>query len=248
MFFESESLSFEIVNVFYFKQENTRNRNYGRRHDALSFRLDSDVILETEDKQIELSSGALTFVPAGLDYIRVVNRDVFLVVDFVSCGGVNTGIEYFYPNDRAKYKTLFERIYKIWQEKKTGYRYIASAVFNEILGEAHCDKASVNYEKSRIYPSLKYIEENYLKSDFSLTFAAEKSFVSDVYFRRIFKEEFGISPKKYVINKRMEYAESLIKSGYHSIKEIAYLCGYTDYKYFSVEFKKATGKSPSMYI
>ena len=248
MFFEKDSLTFEITNVFCFEQKNTRNRNYGRRYDALSFRMDSDVTLETEDKQIELSSGALTFVPAGLDYVRRVEKDVFLVVDFVSNGTLNTEIEYFYPNDRAKYKILFERIYKIWQEKKTGYRYMASAVFNEILFEAHRDKKAVNNNKSRIYPSVKYIEENYLKSDFNLALAAGKSYVSDVYFRRIFKEEFGISPKKYVINKRMEYATSLIKSGYHSIKEIAYLCGYTDYKYFSVEFKKATGKSPSEYI
>ena len=72
--------------------------------------MDSDVTLETEDKQIELSSGALTFVPAGLDYVRRVEKDVFLVVDFVSNGALNTEIEYFYPNDRAKYKILFERI------------------------------------------------------------------------------------------------------------------------------------------
>ena len=48
-------------------------------------------------------------------------------------------------------------------------------------------------------------------------------------------------------NLRMQKAISLINTGYYSLKEVAAMCGFTDYKYFSVEFKKHTGKSPSEY-
>lgn len=71
--------------------------------------------------------------------------------------------------------------------------------------------------------------------------------MSEVYFRKLFKKEFNTSPKKYVIDSRIKHAVSLINSGLYTLKEIASLCGYTDYKYFSVEFKKMTGKSPSEY-
>ena len=72
--------------------------------------------------------------------------------------------------------------------------------------------------------------------------------MSEVYFRKLFKEEYGISPQKYIINLRMQYAKGLISTGYYSLNEVAYMSGYTDYKYFSVEFKKSMGVSPSEYL
>ena len=83
--------------------------------------------------------------------------------------------------------------------------------------------------------------------DFSLERAAEQSFMGEAYFRRLFKKEFGISPKQYVINRRIEYAKALIIAGYFSVGEIAEMCGYNDHKHFSSEFKRLVGVSPSGY-
>ena len=71
--------------------------------------------------------------------------------------------------------------------------------------------------------------------------------ISEVYFRRIFKKEFGISPQKYIVSLRIQNAKALIDAGYFSLQEVAYLSGYSDYKYFSVEFKRVMGASPSEY-
>ena len=71
--------------------------------------------------------------------------------------------------------------------------------------------------------------------------------MSEVHFRKIFKEEYGMSPQKYIIHLRIQNASSLIASGYYSLQEAAYLSGYNDYKYFSVEFKKIKGVSPSKF-
>ena len=90
--------------------------------------------------------------------------------------------------------------------------------------------------------------KNYKNPNLTLSEIAEKSFISEVYFRKLFKKEFGISPQKHIINLRIQYAVGLISSGYYSLKEIAQLSGYNDYKYFSVEFKKIKGVSPSEYL
>ena len=90
--------------------------------------------------------------------------------------------------------------------------------------------------------------KNYKKSDLSIKEIADKSFMSEVYFRKLFKEEYGVSPQKYIVSLRIQNAEGLISTGYYSLKEVAYLSGYTDYKYFSVEFKKNVGVSPSKYL
>ena len=102
-------------------------------------------------------------------------------------------------------------------------------------------------KEDRIKESVLYIKKNYLQQDFSLSVAASKSFMSEQYFRKLFKEEFGISPKKYVIGNRIKRAQALILTNHYTISEISALCGYTDYNHFSTEFKRITGTSPSKY-
>jgi len=86
-----------------------------------------------------------------------------------------------------------------------------------------------------------------LNQDFSLPDAAKKSYISEPYFRKLFKKEFGMSPKQYVIEARIRHAAALILANYYSLQEVADLCGYRDYKHFSVEFKRLMGVSPSAY-
>ena len=69
--------------------------------------------------------------------------------------------------------------------------------------------------------------------------------VSNAYFRRIFIARFGMSPKKYVVGKRLSYAKSIIDSGeFSTVKELALLVGYKDPLYFGKVFKKHYGASP----
>ena len=51
----------------------------------------------------------------------------------------------------------------------------------------------------------------------------------------------------YIIKKRLQNAIGLISAGYYTLSEVADMSGYSDYKHFSVEFKKAVGVSPSEY-
>jgi AraC-like DNA-binding protein len=90
--------------------------------------------------------------------------------------------------------------------------------------------------------------QNYKKSDLTIKEIADRSFMSEVYFRKLFKKEYGISPQKYIIDLRIQNAVGLISTGYYTLSEVAHMSGYNDYKYFSVEFKKAMGVSPSEYM
>ena len=94
---------------------------------------------------------------------------------------------------------------------------------------------------------MKFILKHFNNPDLTLKEIADKSFISEVYFRKLFKKEFGVSPQKYIINLRIQKATELISTGYYSLKETASMCGYTDYKYFSTEFKKQMGVPPSKY-
>jgi YesN/AraC family two-component response regulator len=92
-----------------------------------------------------------------------------------------------------------------------------------------------------------YLDKNYtsirnlgdLASVFSYSYA---------YLSRIFTRENGISMTRYVLEKRMELAEHLIREHKNlSIQQVAEMTGYDDGRYFSGLFKNYTGMTPSEY-
>lgn len=65
------------------------------------------------------------------------------------------------------------------------------------------------------------------------------------HFKRPFITQFGIPPKKYIINMRMEYALMLLQNHQMTISQIAEMCGYENVYYFSNAFKNYFGYPPT---
>lgn len=246
MFFEQEYIVFELLDVLYLEQTNINMYNSNRNFDALSFRYDAETMLSTEKQQIEVLSNSICYVPSNLSYTRKAENDRLIVIHFKAFNYHSEKIECFYPEAAEKYKELFCEILRLWNKKDVSYRNECASLLSKILSELYKDNQSTA-EKSKIHPSVMYIQKNCLHRDFSLSDAARRSFISDVYFRKLFRKEFNMSPKRYVIECRIEYAKALILSGYFSVGEVASLCGYNDEKHFSSEFKRITGVSPSKY-
>ncbi|MFA5467836.1 MAG: helix-turn-helix domain-containing protein [Sphaerochaetaceae bacterium] len=64
---------------------------------------------------------------------------------------------------------------------------------------------------------------------------------------RHFNEATGLSPIEFHIQRRLEYASRLLRYSTLSISEIAEKTGFEDANYFSRQFKKVIGVSPSQY-
>ena len=248
MFFKSDFISVRIFDVLRLSQGDCKTVNHGRNFDALSFRLKADVRFTVGEKEFALRDKAVTYVPANTDYTRIAKTDEVIVVHFVSSFSSNKDIESFYPENGERYRKLFESILSVWQAKKPGYRYEAAAILNEIMAQCYIDNAAnISVLPPKISASAQYLIDNFDKQDFSVKKAAEQSHFSEVYFRKLFKKYYGVSPMRYVINLRVKKAERLIAAGYFTLAQVAEACGDTDYKYFSVEFRKETGVSPSKY-
>ena len=248
MFFEKDLLSFNIIDVLELKQQDVNMFNHGRNFNALSFRFRSDAVLLTKTKKHTMKDNCVSYFPARLDYTRVATVDDMIVIHFDTINYNTKSIEYFIPDDPAVLSKLFREIFDVWNKKELGYKFKCSAILCEIFAECYTQNYVSKPQNLKIHNSVEYLLKNYKKSDLSIKEIADKSFMSEVYFRKLFKEEYGISPQKYIINLRIQNAVGLISTGYYSLKEIAYMSGYNDYKYFSVEFKKNMGISPSEYI
>ena len=89
---------------------------------------------------------------------------------------------------------------------------------------------------------LAYIDENYRKS-ISLSELASIMNISTMYFSNYFKRVFKISPKQYVLNKRLTESQRLLLESRMSVKEIAYQVGFENENYFSEFFSQKVGIS-----
>ncbi len=248
MFFEKEALSFNILDVLEIKQSNVSMLNQGRNYNALSFRFCSDTVLKTEQEEYHMMDHYLSYVPARLDYSRQSKVEDLIAIHFDTINYNTKNIEYFIPNDPAVFSKLFREIFDTWNKKELGYKYKSSSILCEIFAQCYIQNYVSKSQISKIHNSVEYLLKNYKKRDLSIREIADKSFMSEVYFRKLFKEEYGVSPQKYIINLRIQNAVGLISTGYYSLKDVAYMSGYNDYKYFSVEFKKNVGVSPSEYL
>lgn len=66
------------------------------------------------------------------------------------------------------------------------------------------------------------------------------------HFSAMFKQSTGYSPKQYLLKVRMERAEALLATAM-PIEQVASSVGYSDPLYFSKQFHKWSGKSPSAF-
>jgi len=99
---------------------------------------------------------------------------------------------------------------------------------------------------SMVDRTIKYIGRNMHKK-LTLDELARHANVSKFYFSRLFTQETGYSPMRYLQNTRIEQARSLLLNTSGALSEVSALLGFDDVYYFSAVFKKATGISPGRY-
>ena len=96
------------------------------------------------------------------------------------------------------------------------------------------------------WPGKGLYSENYSKK-ISLDEICRNLYLSTTYFSFIFKKETGQNYMEYLTGIRMEKAKELLGTTTKKVYEIAGDVGYSDYKYFTAQFKKYTGMSPKDY-
>ena len=93
----------------------------------------------------------------------------------------------------------------------------------------------------------EYMEANISNSELSVDSFAQAMGMSRSVFYLNMKRVFGSTPNNFIQEARMARAKELLRARSGNVSEVAYRCGFSDPKYFSRCFKKATGVSPSEY-
>lgn len=107
---------------------------------------------------------------------------------------------------------------------------------------------------NEIYEGQKIIKDTYefindsIETNFTLETLALNVNLSKYHFLRLFKKEFGLTPHAFIVNERLNRANSLIKNKNISISEASLQVGFNDQSHFSRNFKKYFGYTPSYLV
>lgn len=129
----------------------------------------------------------------------------------------------------------------LWQ--KMSLRGAMLMLFSRFLQQA---TPKVWTADERMMKVLTYIH-NHLYDDTDIDRLADVACVSKPYLIRLFKQEFGFSPLRYMNRKRIEKSQLLLLTSDLSVKDVAYDIGFNDHSYFIRLFKKLVGVTPQEY-
>lgn len=98
-----------------------------------------------------------------------------------------------------------------------------------------------------IVDKAKYYISEHLTEDLTVSNIAASLYITPNYFSRLFKRVTKEGCNEYIVRKRIEKAKSLLETTSLKTGKVAMMAGYRDTNYFSLAFKKYTGKSPTKY-
>ncbi len=251
MFLESDSHVLRFLEAFGYTEENNRVAVKTRNYCALSYRIKAErTVLVCGKKQLALQSGDILFCPFHAEYTRRTDHDSVMVVHFEVFDGSFADFEKFTPREPEKYARYFAELLDCYNGGAPERLHLCASMLYRILGEIRreLDDSRLLTERARkLQPAMELLRLSFCEPSLSVAALAGKCGMSEVYFRRLFEEETGFSPRRYITELRIGKAIAMLRSPYYTLSEIAEAVGFCDAKYFSTVFRRVVGTTPAKF-
>ena len=210
---------------------------------GISFCIDGQITYTMGDKSFVSRQGYAVLLPQGANYSLTGDREGrFPVINF-RCEGFSCDEILVLPlRDADDCLRRTEALRELFAQKE-GHLKIFSA-FYALLDAVFAQKASTPHPLQSV---VRYIEDNLHDPALSNTRLAQRIGISEVYLRRLFWEHLGLTPKQYVLEKRLSRARELLVDTALSVTEVASACGFSSPYHFCRAFRQKTGTTPTEY-
>lgn len=230
-----------------------RMHSFSRKleYNELIFHFSGHVTMFFDDQILESTKGTVRFLPQG-EFSR---HDV-LIGERAEC------IDVFFSTDRPisqkafvikasqseRVAALFSKLFAIWVSRDEGYYFESMSLLYKIFAEIEKDSSAPKQHVLKIAPAKDLIRERFLNADLSLAELASACGMGESYFQKLFRKVYGVSPKRYIIQLKINHACDLLRSERYSVTQIAEMCNFSDVYFFSRQFKAYMGITPTEFI
>lgn len=213
-----------------------------REYFGLSFCIDGQITYTIDGKKVVSDRTKVVILPKGRSYsLHGDKTGRFPVINFDCLNLTCSEILSFTVLNPAAYIKNYEKMKAL--SLFDGNRAEIMSIFYGILHRITLDNTS----KGRLAPAINLIEKDFGNPKLTNTVLARECNISEIYFRKIFTEEYKLSPKQYLIEVRINKAKQLLTDGFLKINAVASQCGFTNQYHFSRIFKEKTGFTPTEY-
>jgi len=253
MIFSNEQLNIsQISNVVRYAPKGHKQYNYPGKLPTyeLMYYEKGDVVLNFNNQTIHVTAGDILFLPKGI----VNNQYTIYVNEPFSLYNIYFDTADDLPKEAVKitpgttnFKTEYEKIYRIWNCKKSGYYYKSMQQIYNIIESLRSSQLRHCSKNNLFYVIDEYISEHYCDTKFDYSMLVKISGLSYSYFKKLFIDKYGCPPVKYITHLKIKHACELLQTKKISISKISEMCGFDNVYYFSNVFKKHIGVSPKNY-
>lgn len=224
-----------------------------RQNDVFTFTISGNCTYVLEDGTVlNVKAGDVLFLTHTEKYTFSTNEPnyEYIFCDFLLEDGIDCKSRVFTPKNRDHAENLFRKLERRFNSQSKTAEVEALSIFYEIYAML-MTAANPGYVslplKNKIYDAKAYLDSNYKRHTLSISELAEHVGMSEVYLRRLFHSQLGISPSQYLISQRINKARELMRYPLLSLEDCALQSGFSSLQYFCRIFKKALGTTPHKY-
>ena len=230
-----------VDNVYTVPSEKGKDCHIERKTYGLSFSYGGQISYYFQGHRHISDRNHAILLPRQSYFLRREESGDFPVINF-------TCTEDFSPADFAcvplrnpdGYLKDFERLKVLFLSGKHSAEMMS--IFYSILGRLSEEEVSEGHPL--LGAAMDYLGSHFSDPALTNRELAEQANISEVYFRKLFKKSYGISPKQYVLELRIRHAKTLLSENASSVTAIAEACGFSSVYHFCRAFKETTGQTP----
>ena len=223
----------------------------GRRSDAFVYIISGSCTYTVDGTSFTVEAGDVLYLSNNSVYTMYIHTSDyrFIFCDFEFIEPEKRKCDY-YRNKNAEWEALFTRLIRFWGSEDANAYCEAMSLLYRIYG-AVIFEANKRYvssgTKDKINNARSYIDAHFADPELSVALLAEKANMSQVYFRKTFRSQIGVSPSQYVSAVRLTNAKKLMEYQFLTLEECASASGFLTVQYFCRVFKKEFGTTPAKY-
>lgn len=235
----------DVLNaVTVFSPKGRADTMQNRKSYGLSFCLEGQITYTQNGKKYVSDKNHAVILPKGQTYsIHGDKSGMFPVINFECtnfCCDTITVLPVenvdFAKRDFLQMKNLF-----LFEKNRSKIMSLFYNIIHSFIGLSPTGENILN-------PAIKYLENHYSSPYLTNAMLAKECNISEVYFRKLFVNQFGITPHQYIIDIRINNARQLLAEGALKINAVAEKCGFSNPYHFTRLFKEKTGLSPTEYM